>query len=265
MEAAGLSGKRTAQMLGWSESRLSRFLSGKLDATEIEVSALLALYGVIGDERDRLLRLAREQRICCWRDGEQLRTLADHQSKAERITDFHATTIPALLQTERYARSLIVRTANTSQEDGPVLLAGRMARQRVLGRTVPPQCVFVIPELALHLPVGGRQVMSGQLHHLLRLAVRPHITIVVIPARVGAHAGLAGSCCLLEANHLDPVAYLERENGGQFLEQVSDVAAYQNVFTALAAVALGQQETIELIGRLAVTLYGPERVAASVS
>jgi transcriptional regulator with XRE-family HTH domain len=57
MESAGLTGKRTARVLDWSESRVSRFLTGKLDATEVEVSALAAVFGVTGAERDRLLRL----------------------------------------------------------------------------------------------------------------------------------------------------------------------------------------------------------------
>jgi hypothetical protein len=34
---------------------------GKLPATEIEISALLAIYGVTGSERDRLLELTRHQ------------------------------------------------------------------------------------------------------------------------------------------------------------------------------------------------------------
>jgi transcriptional regulator with XRE-family HTH domain len=60
MERAGLTGKRTAQILGWTESRVSRFVTGRFGPTEVEVSAMLAVFGVTGVERDRLLRLTVE-------------------------------------------------------------------------------------------------------------------------------------------------------------------------------------------------------------
>jgi predicted XRE-type DNA-binding protein len=63
MERAGLTGKRTANLLDWSESRVSRFLTGKLAATEVEVSAMAAVFGVTGAERDRLLHLTRAQTL----------------------------------------------------------------------------------------------------------------------------------------------------------------------------------------------------------
>jgi predicted XRE-type DNA-binding protein len=55
MERAGLDQKGAAEKLGWSQSRVSRLLSGKRGGTE-----------VTGAERDRLLGMCREQNTPGW-------------------------------------------------------------------------------------------------------------------------------------------------------------------------------------------------------
>src|ERR1700716_3754601 len=91
MEQVGLNGKRTARMLGWSESRVSRMLTGRLAATQDDLSALLAVLRVRGAERELLMRLNREQNTPGWlqqhdsRLPEQLKTLVDHENKAAEI------------------------------------------------------------------------------------------------------------------------------------------------------------------------------------
>ncbi|HEX3779917.1 MAG TPA: helix-turn-helix transcriptional regulator [Pseudonocardiaceae bacterium] len=259
MDNAKLTGKRTACLLGWSESRISRFFTGKLPATEIEVSALLALYGVTGAERDRLLELTRHPTTLGWTSAEAVRTLADHQRKATRITEVHTATVPLLLQTENYARAVVSRMVNAPTEGTEHFLTDRLARQQLFAIAHPPQCIFYIHELVLQLPVGGSRVMSEQLHHLLRLSVRSYITIRLIPSAVGAHAGLAGSCALLEFSDVPPVTYVETETASYFIEEPAEITAYHNVFTALTAVALDQTQTKTIISRLAAEQSGSAR------
>ena len=88
MERVGLNGKRTAEMLGWSESRVSRMLTGRLAATSDDLSAMLAVLLVTGQERDRLMRLNLDQGTLGWlqshdsRIPEQLKTLAQERCSA---------------------------------------------------------------------------------------------------------------------------------------------------------------------------------------
>ena len=256
MERANYSGKRLAELLGWSESRVSRFLTGKLGATEVEVSAMLALLGVIGDRRDQLLRLTREQGALGWLPAEQSHALGEHLRKAERIMDFHASSVPYLLQTENYTRAAISRMVNLPFDGIEKLVSERMSDQVVFSRSEPPQCAFYIHELALHLPIGGDDVMSDQLHHLLRMAVRSYVSIRLIPAAVGAHAGLAGSCTLMEFAEFEPVVYLDEEVGGHFMEEPEEISAYHRVFAALSAVALDRTTSKDVIAELASDHYG---------
>lgn len=53
MKQAGLDQQGAARLLGWSQGRVSRLLSGKRGGTEVDVSAFLAVCQVTGDERDR--------------------------------------------------------------------------------------------------------------------------------------------------------------------------------------------------------------------
>jgi hypothetical protein len=246
MDSAGLNGKLVAKKLGWSESRVSRFLTGKLDPTEIEVSALLAICGVVGVERHRLLGLVGEHGLR-WAPQEYQRTLVDHQRKAVRVTDFSGLTVPTLLRTKSYVRSMAARSGDLS-----VNRNARLAGDHVLERDNPPQCTFFIAELALHLPIGSPLIMSGQLHHLLLMSVRSHITIRVVPTAVGAHAGLVGSCCLMEFTDFAAMVSVEAETAGHFVEESGEISAYQQVFTSLAAVALDQTQSRAVIGQLAV-------------
>jgi plasmid maintenance system antidote protein VapI len=60
MEDANLSGRHAAHVLGWSETKVSRMLTGRQPVTDTDVASLLALCMVKGEEKERLLKLARE-------------------------------------------------------------------------------------------------------------------------------------------------------------------------------------------------------------
>ncbi len=261
MEQVGLNGKRTARMLGWSESRVSRMLTGRLAATQDDLSALLAVLMVKGRERERLMRLNRELGKPGWlqqhssRIPEELKTLVDHENKATEIYDFEALIIPGLLQTGDYAQALLERTGTVPANEVQTRVAARLGRQSLFSRDNRPNFTFYIHEFALRLPVGGREVMSDQLHDLLRLAVRRYISIRVIPASFGAHAGTAGSCRLMEFAEFKPVVYVEEETAGHFLELPVEIALYRRIFAALDDCALCEGQSIDLIAALAVELY----------
>jgi transcriptional regulator with XRE-family HTH domain len=261
MEYAGLNGQQVAHQLGLSPSWVSRLVSGKRNASAVQVSAFLAVCRVTGEERDRLLELCDDQHTPGWfqqhgsRLPQQLMTLIDHENKAIAISEFQPTLVPGLLQTGDYARALFKEAgrAPVSEIDGRV--AARLARQSLFSRDRPPRFTFLIHEFVLRLPVGSAAVMSEQLHHLLRMAVRPYLTLRVVPAALGAHAATAGWFTLMEFAEFKPVAYLESETASVFLELPVEIDAYRSILAALAEAALGEEESRELIAALATELY----------
>jgi transcriptional regulator with XRE-family HTH domain len=262
MEAAGLNGKRMAQILGWSESKVSRLLTGQIKLSELDISAFLAICGVKGQERERLLNLAREQHTPGWLQQhgsnlpEQLKTLIDHEGKAIKITEFEEARVPGLLQTGDYAQALIERNANVPPVEVEGRVATRLGRRSLFSKSRRPMLTFYLHEFVLRLPIGGREVMSEQLHELLRMSVRTYISIRIIPAAVGAHAGMAGACRLMDFAEFKPIAYIEEETAGHFLEEPEEIAAYRRIFASLSDSALDEGQSRDMIARLAVELYG---------
>lgn len=255
MERAGLNGKRTAALLGWSESKVSRLLTGRLHPTEADVSAFLTVVAAL--DTDRVLRLVREPEPANWLGGlpDQLARLVDHENTAVRITDFQPIVVNGLLQTGDYARALLERSGPVPPRAVRDRIAARLGRRNIFSRPHRPHLTFFLHEFVLRFPVGGAEVMSDQLHELLRMGVRPDVAIRVVPAGFGAHAGIAGSCTLLEFAEFKPVVYLEDATAGRFLDEPDDMTAYRAIFAALAESALDEQRSRRLIGELAVGLY----------
>lgn len=262
MRRAGLTGKQAAQLLGWSPSWVSRLLSGKRSATELDVAAFLGVCRVKGPERDRLLALCREQDTPGWfqqhgsRLPKQLVTLIDHENRAIAISDFETTGVPGLLQTGEYARAVISRVVNVPPEEVDDRVAARLARQNLFSRDRPARFTFYLHEAVLRTPVGGRAVMREQLHHLVRMSTRPYLVIRVVPFSLGAHAAMTGAFRLMEFADFKPMAYLESETSSLFLEKPEEITAYRNILGALAQTALGEGQSREMIATLATEFYG---------
>jgi hypothetical protein len=253
MKDAGLNGNKVAHQLGWSCSRVSRLLSGKRGGSDVDVSAFLAVCGVKGAERERLLELCRDQGTPGWlqqhgsRLPKQVLTLIDHEDNAIRITDFQAIILTGLLQTGDYAREVISQLAHVPKDEIDDRVAARLARQSVFSRYRAPLCVFFIHESVLRLPVGGSRVMFDQLHHLLRMSVRPGVELRVVPISLGAHAGIDGSFILLEFAEFGPVVYLESTTSNLFLEKPEEIASYASIAETLRTTSLDEEESKELI------------------
>ncbi|MGH3928514.1 MAG: DUF5753 domain-containing protein, partial [Pseudonocardiaceae bacterium] len=111
-----------------------------------------------------------------------------------------------------------------------------------------------VHEFALRLPVGGPAVMVEQLDHLLRMSTRSYLTLRVMPAMRGGHAGIAGAFKLMEFARFKPVVYLDSETACLFLKRPEEIAAYQRILGALAETALGERESRELIAALTTRL-----------
>ncbi|MGH4014371.1 MAG: DUF5753 domain-containing protein [Pseudonocardiaceae bacterium] len=113
-------------------------------------------------------------------------------------------------------------------------MAARLARQSLFSRERSVQFTFFVHEFVLRLPVGGSAVMFEQLHHLLRMSLRPYLTLRAVPAALGAHAEIAGHFTLMEFAEFKPVVYLDSQTSCLFLERPEEITAYQHILAILA-------------------------------
>lgn len=240
-----LTQRNVAERLDWSQSKVIRIENGSVAVGVTDLQALLRLYGVDDQETiDSMVEMARGSKRLPFTDykdalpPETLRFFA-YESSASIIRQNQPLLVPALLQTEEYARALLtswrIETAQINQ-----IWAARLERQELLERADPPEMFFILDEAAVQRPVGGEAVMRHQRARLLELAARPTVTVQVVPFEVGAHVGMRGPFIYLEFPGADnpDVLYLEGQTGDYVARDEEDVmGSYLESFFALEKIA----------------------------
>jgi hypothetical protein len=251
----------------WSASKLNRIETGAVTVQPTDLQALLRLYELKdADEVDRLINLAVVSRRRAWWSGYQLspeyKEFVAYEDEASRISVYQALFVPGLLQTEDYARAITTSVVRKKPDDAEVekVIAVRMRRQQALFDRMTgddaPEFVALLDGAVLERPVGGSAVMRKQLDHLLEVAQRPHVRLVVIPLRHGGHAGLGGIFALLEfAGAADPDVVFIESTVKDFVVRDEDVtAAYHDIMEAIIAAGLTREAAYDEVRRIRTAL-----------
>lgn len=255
-DRAGLSTRVVAHQLGWSASTLNRIENGGRTITSEDVSALLVLYEITGQERDRLLGLAREAEQPGWWERSssalppQLTALIGFESEAVQITDVSLVLVPGLLQIPEYTRALLAGSG-VSKAEIETLVVARLGRQAILSKPNPPKFLAILDEAVLRRPVGGQHVMAAQLRHVITTSQRPNVAVQVIPFSCGVHAGLSGSYLLLEFAKARTLVHLEHRRSGIFVDEPDDVNPFIKITEILQETALNFTRSAGLLASIA--------------
>lgn len=255
IEKAGLTGRRASHLAGWDPAKLSDLLNGKGGISEHDLVRLLGVCRTPLDESDHLVTMYREAERSGWLQihGERQpvlpRTIGEHEALSTEMLCWSMNLIPGTLQLPDYMRALIDGNPNSPSEEADSRVMARSARQQTL---LQRRCAmtFYIHEQALLLPVGGAEVMSDQLDHLMTMGKRPYITCRVVPISAGAHAGQAGSFTLMKFDKLGPVIFIDAENHGVYLDDKDSAKAYTTILAALDRTALDAEQSRKLIERI---------------
>src|SRR4051794_33350508 len=126
----------------------------------------------------------------------------------------------------------------------------RLARQRRLTDGPPLALFAVIDESAVHRGIGGKEVMSDQLRHLIAMSQLPTVDLRVLPFGAREHPLLGTPLAILEfrdAPELDMV-YVEQFRGTHhFIRRQAEVTQCKEEFDELTTRCLDQRQTVELI------------------
>jgi transcriptional regulator with XRE-family HTH domain len=257
-ETTGLTQGQVADALDWSVSKIIRIETGAVGLSGTDLRALMDLYKITDEKRQtELLELARGSRKQSWSEygdvySTAARRLFGYEASAKVIYKYEPTFIPGLLQTEEYARALLVGEGHSEQETER-MVRGRLERQELLDQDPRPQLEFVLGEATVSRLVGGQRVMLHQLEHLKALAARPGITLQVLPFEIGAHPRMGEAFTILEFadDDLDDVLYLEstgRESVSQEAPEV--IADYRKDFVELQKRATSGKEFTTVIDKI---------------
>ena len=128
------------------------------------------------------------------------------------------------------------------------IVALLMERQR-RARENPPQLWVVLGEAVLRRRVGGREVMRGQIEHLIELSSRPEVCLQVMPFIGGLHMPLDASFTIMAfPDPADPDIPIDfYPTGMLWIEDTAEVGQYNSLFRYLQATSLSPSDSVALM------------------
>ena len=256
-EARGITREAAGYSIRASESKISRMELGRVSFKTRDVEDLLTLYGISDEaERESLLSLAREANVAGWWHSytdvlpSWFPTYVGLEGAASLIRVYEVQFVHGLLQTEEYARAVVrrgMKGASPADEERRVAL--RLERQKHLLADNAPELHIVLDEAALRRPYGDRDVMRGQLQHLIDISERPNVRLQVMPFSFGGHSGESGAFTILSFPDADlsDVVYLEQLTSALYLDKREDVAQYEQALKELQQDSPGPDESRDLL------------------
>ncbi|TQS45043.1 Scr1 family TA system antitoxin-like transcriptional regulator [Cryptosporangium phraense] len=281
-KGSGKSQEDVMRELGWSRSRINRIENGIQGITTESLGRLLEFYGVTDEvEIESLMDAARSTRKqSSWGRFQRLVSpefyaFLAHEESASSVRSYQPLTVPGVLQSPEYAAVVTGWGGRRDRAEVREMVELRARRQDILSREgldghIPFS--FLLHEAAISLVVGDRDVMRGQLRHLIDVARAPNIRLRVVPFEFGIFSHWRQPHVLLEVGDprvddaADVILYLENPGAEVLISQSGrsdrgttgavrpDPLVWLSDYTDLENELGGPDETIALleaaIGRL---------------
>jgi transcriptional regulator with XRE-family HTH domain len=253
-EERGYGLREFAKVLERDPGVLSRWENGERIPSPDQVAQYLTRLEVIGDPYEEIMELTRATDEPRWlaislpEQRQQFDALLDFEQRATTITALAPLLVPGLLQTSGYIRS-IMTTGEVPDREFSRRLALRIGRRDVLIRREPKpvRLAAFVGEGALRQLIGTREVMAEQLRHLRDAMEWPNVDLRIIPFDSGWHPALEGLCLIIDSDESAPVVHLGLRDSVLFLHEEDDVNRYRQAVEKVERVALGPQDSAEVI------------------
>src|SRR5579875_1164482 len=228
-ESRGITREDAGYTIRASGSKISRMELGRVSFKERDIAALVDL--------------ARQANSPGWWHKysdvlpDWFQVYVGLEEAASLIRIYELQFVPGLLQTADYARAVVqLGQRGAPKEEIEHRVSLRLERQRALARRSPPRVWVVVDEAALRRPIGGPEVMRGQLERLIEVGKEPNVTVQVMPFMFGGHAAESGPFTLMRFPDLDlpDVVYIEQLTGALYLDKREDVERYTEVMERLS-------------------------------
>jgi transcriptional regulator with XRE-family HTH domain len=256
-ENAGLTQKEVSRRTGIAANRINHFEVMRNLPPDEELVQLLELYEATEETSELLAILPtarkRTPSEAASADPEQFNLYIGLEAGATQIECYSAMVLMGLVQTAAYAEAILRGDARGFPEaEIRRRLRLRLRRQELLTEESPTHLWIVVPQRVLELPIGGPEVMRGQLAHLLDVSKLPNVELQLIPRDVVPYSALHGSFMMLSF----PIpgdaglVYVETRVRGLFFEQPEELQEYRLVMNHLRVLAASPKESSRLIDRI---------------
>jgi transcriptional regulator with XRE-family HTH domain len=244
-----------------STSKLSRLENAQGRPLPRDIRDLIGYYGIqrtpLADRLQGWVNAA--QRRGWWTDFddqvvEGLDAHLSYEADATVERTYTLPFVPALLQTEDYARAIFRDMEQRSEDEIRQLLEVReVRRQALIERSgLPPlELVAVTYESTLRQRVGSPQILADQLDELVEQAQAPNVKLHVLP--FAARPVFSMTCMWAHFEYQDvgdleqDVVHIETPAGFWSIEEPARVADYRKAHNALVEASLNENDSRALI------------------
>ncbi|MEU0838551.1 helix-turn-helix transcriptional regulator [Streptomyces sp. NPDC005962] len=257
-EAAGMTAREAAELLGANAIQMSQIESGKAGVSEERLRRMASQYACLDPALvDALVAMAAERTKGWWEEcrgslAHGVLDLAELEYRATRMRTLQAVYVPGLLQTEDYVRALMAYgVPEPPTEQLEAYVSFRVRRRVVLDREPAPHFEAIIHEAVLRTRVADRKVAREQLSFILAQSERPNVTVRVIPFDVDGFGGAGASMLYVggPVPKLDTVQ-LDAWHGSLWMDAESQLARYRALLDMAALSSLTVEESRDFIHRL---------------
>ncbi|HEY2701446.1 MAG TPA: helix-turn-helix transcriptional regulator [Pseudonocardiaceae bacterium] len=250
---AGLDGITLARALELSETKLSRIMNGVVVPSLAEAAAVMALCGVAGQARDRVLDLCHprhDRGILRLSNDTQWEALGFHAAEASRVIEYQPMLIPWLAQTESYSRAWFAPPMEkagqlvTASMDTPSP-AARSALRELLAAMNDVE--LIIHERALRAPVGDVATQLTQLRHLRRVSGLRTVSLWTVPDGRALPVRALSGFMILDFKDKPSLVFREDPTGGVFFDDPGEVTLHRRIVEHLGQIASDVRDSRKLI------------------
>jgi hypothetical protein len=255
-ETAGVTRDDAGYHIRASGSKISRLELGRVSFKERDVSDLLDLYHVAGEQKDQLVQLTREANATPWWQKyrevvpDWFQVYVGLEEAATLIRVYEVQFVPGLLQTEEYARAVVMQgSPGLSPDEVDNRVNVRLGRQRLFAKENAPRLWAIVDEAALRRPMGGRDVLAGQIKRLMEAVSEPNITLQVMPFKYGGHGAEGGAFTIMRFPEADlpDMVYMEYLTGAHYIDKPDEVEVYAAVMERLSVAGTSPEKTRDIL------------------
>ncbi|MEU1164128.1 helix-turn-helix transcriptional regulator [Streptomyces sp. NPDC005921] len=239
---AGLEREELGRRIGYSASTVTSFEQGRRIPSPRTI-----------DKADEVL--GAEGLLTVWKEQVEraqypvfFQGMAKLEKEAIELLAYDTLMVKGLLQSEEYMRAVLaMRRPPLDQETIEQRVTARLARQDIFDRQPAPLLSFVMDESVLRRPLGGKDVLRGQLEHLLLIGQKRNVEIQVMPLDCEESAGVDGPFTVVTRDDGKKFAYTEAQGASTLQTDPQQTALAAARYGIIRSQALTPRESLEFI------------------
>lgn len=176
-----------------------------------------------------------------------------YEARAAEIRLYEVGVMPGLLQTPEYATALVaseVKRGAITDDQARERTALIAERQAALIRRTPPLVFVVLDESCIRRPIGGPDVMDGQLARLVEFAALPNTVLQVATFAMGDRRPFNLPITVLTLADRSLMSYAESAHRGHLERDNKFVLPLLGAYHQLQAEAPSQSMSVTMISQI---------------